>query len=78
MINIPFGYWRESVIKFSPQWFIAVHAAVPLVIMMRVYADIAWQIHVIALFVFCYFTGQFIGARLNRRLGKKQTEKFFQ
>ena len=34
-VNIPFGYWRESVRKFSPAWFVAVHAAVPLVIAVR-------------------------------------------
>ncbi len=65
LINIPFGYWREAVAKFSVQWFIAVHAAVPLVIAMRLGAGIDWQIPVIAALVLCYFAGQFIGARLQ-------------
>ena len=24
IVNLPFGYWREGVRKFSPQWFISV------------------------------------------------------
>ena len=67
LVNIPFGYWRESARKFSWQWFIAVHAAVPLVIAMRMRAGIDWQVPVVALFILCYFAGQFIGARLKRR-----------
>ncbi|MGI9229463.1 MAG: hypothetical protein ACR2P9_06355 [Gammaproteobacteria bacterium] len=67
LINIPFGYWRETVVKFSWQWFVAVHAAVPAVIAMRMYADIDWQVKVIAFFVLCYFAGQFVGSRWKRR-----------
>ena len=67
LINVPFGYWRESVRKFSPQWFIAVHAAVPAVIFMRLWGGIEWRVGVIAFFVLCYFAGQFVGARWRRR-----------
>ncbi len=35
VINVPFGFWRAGVRKFSPQWFLAVHAAVPMVIALR-------------------------------------------
>jgi len=65
-INIPFGYWREGVKKFSLQWFVAVHAAVPLVIAMRIMAGLEWQLPRIALFVACYFLGQLVGARLKK------------
>ena len=67
LINIPFGYWRETVRKFSVQWFVAVHAAVPAVIAMRLWAGIEWQVHVILFLVLCYFAGQFIGSRYKRR-----------
>ena len=67
LINIPFGYWREGLRKFSLKWMIAVHAAVPIVITARVLADIHWRILPIAILVFCYFLGQFSGARLRRR-----------
>ena len=68
IINIPFGYWREGVKKFSINWFIAVHAAVPLVITLRILTGIEWQVLTIAFLVFCYFLGQYTGARLRRRL----------
>lgn len=29
LVNVPFGYWRAGVRKFSPAWFVAIHAAVP-------------------------------------------------
>lgn len=66
IINIPFGYWREGVVKFSVKWFIAVHAAVPIVITLRILAGVEWQLLTIAFLVFSYFLGQFIGAKLRR------------
>jgi hypothetical protein len=27
VVNVPFGYWPAGVRKFSPLWFVAVHAA---------------------------------------------------
>ena len=66
-INIPFGFWREGVRKFSVNWFIAVHAAVPIVITLRILAGIEWRVLTISFFVFCYFLGQFTGARLRRK-----------
>ena len=33
--NIPLGIWREHTKKFSPSWFVAVHAAVPFIAMLR-------------------------------------------
>lgn len=67
LINIPCGFWRESVQKFSAKWFVAVHAAVPIVITLRLIAGIEWQVTTISFLVFCYFLGQFIGARLRRQ-----------
>ena len=33
--GLPCGAWREHTRKFSPQWFLAVHAAIPFVAMLR-------------------------------------------
>ncbi len=33
--NLPCGMWREHTKKFSPQWFLAVHATIPFVAMLR-------------------------------------------
>jgi hypothetical protein len=67
LINIPFGYWRESVRKFSPAWFVAVHAAVPLVVLMRHQSEIGFAWYTYPPMILCYFTGQFTGSRLKRR-----------
>ena len=67
LINIPFGYWREGVRKFSPQWFISVHAAVPLVVLMRHQSHLGFAWYTYPPMILCYFGGQFVGARLRRR-----------
>jgi hypothetical protein len=66
LINVPFGYWRAGVRKFSPVWFLAVHAAVPLVIGLRSAAGLPFRWATLPLFVLAYFAGQAIGARLRR------------
>ncbi|KAK9802805.1 hypothetical protein WJX73_009710 [Symbiochloris irregularis] len=35
LLNIPFGAAREHTAKFSPQWFLAVHATIPLIAPLR-------------------------------------------
>jgi hypothetical protein len=66
-LNLPFGYWRAGVRKFSPQWFIAVHAAVPLVIALRYSLGLPFRWSMFPLFVAAYFGGQFAGSRLRGR-----------
>jgi len=66
IINLPFGYWREGVRKFSPAWFVAVHAAVPIVVVMRMSLGIKWSLAILPLMVAAYFGGQAAGARLRR------------
>ena len=68
IINIPAGFWRHGLKKFSLQWFIAIHAAVPLVILLRVLAGIEWRPATIAFLVLCYFLGQYSGKTLRARL----------
>ena len=67
LLNIPFGYWRESVKKFSWKWVVAIHAPVPLVIMARMAAGYGFKWWVIVPSVIAYFAGQFLGSRLSRR-----------
>lgn len=65
VINIPFGWWRQGVRKFSPQWFVAVHAAVPMIIAVRLLAGYAWHWSQVPVLVAAYFGGQWLGARLR-------------
>ncbi|HLM58760.1 MAG TPA: hypothetical protein VK422_21835 [Pyrinomonadaceae bacterium] len=66
LVNVPFGYWRGGVRKFSRQWFLAVHLPVPLVIALRVFSGIGWQLISFPVVVGAFFLGQFCGARLRR------------
>jgi hypothetical protein len=66
-LNLPFGYWRAGVRKFSPQWFVAVHAAVPLVIALRFALGLPFRWSMLPLFVAAYFGGQLAGSRLRPR-----------
>ena len=66
--NIPFGYWRENVKKFSFQWALAVHIPVPFIIFTRIYTDVGFAWYTYVLFVGAFFLGHKMGAYiLNRR-----------
>ena len=67
VINLPFGFWRQGLRKFSLLWVVAVHAAVPLVVLMRLKADLGFAWYTYPPMILCYFGGQFVGARLRRR-----------
>ena len=66
VVNLPFGYWRASVRKLSPTWFVAVHAAVPIVIVMRQSLGIEWSLPILPVMVAAYFAGQTVGGRVRR------------
>jgi len=65
VINLPFGYWRAGVRKFSRSWFLAVHVSVPLAIGLRLLSGLGWRLSALPIFVGAFFAGQFIGARLR-------------
>ena len=65
-LNLPFGYWRAGVRKFSPQWFVAVHAPVPLAIGLRFAVGLGFRLVTLPLFVAAFFGGQFLGGRIRR------------
>jgi hypothetical protein len=63
LINLPFGYWRAGLRKLSVRWFVAVHAAVPLVIGLRVASGLGFHLSTVPVMVGAYFTGQILGGR---------------
>jgi hypothetical protein len=69
-VNLPFGYWRHGLRKFSLAWLLAIHAPVPLVIGMRLGLGIPWRLETLPLFVASYFTGQLLGARIRAHRGR--------
>lgn len=67
LVNIPFGFWRAGVRKFSPAWFVAVHAPVPIAIGLRFASGLGFRWATLPLFVAAFFGGQMLGAALRRR-----------
>ncbi len=65
VLNLPFGFWRAGVRKFSWQWFVAVHVPVPLAIGLRLASGLGWHLATLPLFVAAFFGGQFLGGRLR-------------
>ena len=68
VLNIPFGYWRANVKKFSLQWFLAVHIPVPFVVALRFeeHLGFAWTSYLVL--VTAFFLGQQAGSLVRKRL----------
>lgn len=67
VLNLPFGWWRAGVRKFSWSWFLAVHAPIPLVVALRFASGLGFQWYTYPFLVGGFFGGQFLGARLRQR-----------
>jgi hypothetical protein len=63
VVNIPMGVWRAGTKKFSPLWFAAIHAPVPIIILIRVISGISYTY--IPFFIILSVIGQFVGGRLR-------------
>ena len=64
-LNIPFGYWRANVKKFSVQWALAIHIPVPVVIGLRFLFGLGFAFITYPILVGAFFTGQFVGSKLH-------------
>ncbi|PPD68990.1 hypothetical protein GOBAR_DD34136 [Gossypium barbadense] len=62
--NVPLGIWREHTKKFSPSWFVAVHAAVPFIAMLR--KSVLMPKTAMAFTIAASILGQVIGSRAER------------
>lgn len=63
VVNLPFGFWRAGARRFTPSWFLAVHAPVPLAVGARLLVGVGWRLGLLPLFVGAYFAGQFLGGK---------------
>ncbi|KAJ8754332.1 hypothetical protein K2173_002783 [Erythroxylum novogranatense] len=63
-VNVPLGVWREHTRKFSVSWFVAVHAAVPFIAMLR--KSVVMPKTAMALTIGASIVGQVIGSRAER------------
>jgi integral membrane sensor domain MASE1 len=64
ILNLPFGYWRSHVKKFSFQWVLAIHLPVPLVVLLRIYSGIGFEFITYPILIAAFFLGQFIGSKI--------------
>ena len=74
VFNIPFGYWRINVKKFSLQWVLAVHIPVPFIIALRLTTSIGFAWYTYVFLVGAFFLGQRLGAMLHPVMDKKCDE----
>lgn len=61
LLNIPLGYLRAGVKRLSVSWFIAVHAAIPFIVLLRFVLGVGWRLATVPLFVGAYVAGHFLG-----------------
>jgi hypothetical protein len=65
LLNLPFGYWRASVMRLSPKWFLAVLLPVPVVIALRIYSGLGFKLISFPVIIGAFLLGQFVGGRLR-------------
>lgn len=70
--NVPLGVWREHTQKFSVSWFVAVHAAVPFIAMLR--KSVLMPKTAMALTIAASILGQTIGSRAERNRLRLKSE----
>lgn len=68
-LNIPFGYWRANVRKFSLQWVLAIHLPVPVIIVLRIFSGIGFAWFTYVFLVLAFFLGQKYGGILLKKQG---------
>ncbi len=73
LTNLPFGYWRQGTKKLSWQWFLFIHLPIPLVVAYRFLFHLGFQFYTYPFMVLAFFSGQYAGARIRRKvIAKKQ------
>ena len=61
-INLPLGWWRRRQTRFSPPWFLAIHASIPFLVATRFALGLSlWMIPAEIAFA---IVGQVTGARV--------------
>jgi hypothetical protein len=66
LLNIPFGYWREHVKKFSLQWALSIHLPIPVIIIIRIYSGIGFKFITYPVLVGAFILGQMTGALIYK------------
>ena len=75
LLNVPFGYWRTNVKKFSLQWILAIHLPVPFVILLRIYSNLGFELYTYPIIVAAFFFGQYSGKKLFTHLKNQNKQE---
>jgi hypothetical protein len=71
LLNIPFGYWRAHVKRYSLQWFLAIHIPVPVIVALRFGFEIGFAWYTYLFLVSGFFLGQQLGSIIIRNIGTR-------
>lgn len=71
LVNLPFGWWRAGLRKFSFLWMVAIHAPIPLVVALRLLSGLGFQWFSYPILVSAFFLGQWAGKRAGRHAGRQ-------
>ena len=69
IVNLPFGFWRAGVERFTLQWFLAIHAPIPLVVGLRVLSGLGWRLSTVPVLAIAFLAGQLLGGYLRHHWG---------
>ena len=64
IINIPFGYWRANVTRFSFQFLLAIHLPVLLIILLRILSGNGFELMTFYFTIPAFFLGQLAGSKI--------------
>ncbi|MCL5237901.1 MAG: hypothetical protein M1353_08650 [Nitrospirae bacterium] len=62
-VNLPFGYFRNRVKKYSLKWFMYIHIPIPFVVVARLMSHLDFRF--IPLFILASIAGQLCGGRIG-------------
>lgn len=68
LVNIPFGYWRANVKKFSLQWVLSIHIPVLIVIALRLSSHLGFAWYTYIVLVTAFFLGQQSGGVVIKKI----------
>ncbi|HSW56318.1 MAG TPA: hypothetical protein VLH59_14625 [Ignavibacteriaceae bacterium] len=64
IINIPFGYWRANVRRFSLQFLFAIHLPILFIVAFRILSGSSFEILTFLFTVPTFFLGQLVGSKI--------------
>jgi len=67
LLNLPFGFWRAGVRKFSAAWFLSVHLPIPFIVGLRILSGMGFHLATFPVMIGAYLAGQYTGGAIKRR-----------